>query len=154
MEAMYSYATDLGRITLAENGTAITHLFFAHTPVPPHVSVRETALLGTAIRQLREYFGRERQVFELPLAPQGTDFQRKVWNALLDIPYGRTVSYKRIAEAVGQPQAFRAVGMANNKNPLPIFIPCHRVIGTNGKLVGYGGGMDIKVRLLLLEQWI
>ena len=109
-------------------------------------------LLAAAVRELEEYFAGVRQVFDLPLAPKGTVFQQRVWHALQQIPYGQTASYKQLAAAVGNPLACRAVGGANNKNPLPIFIPCHRVIGTDGKMVGYAGGLKIKQFLLELEQ--
>ena len=102
--------------------------------------------------QLKEYLAGRRQVFELPLKPEGTAFQKKVWNALLTVPYGETRSYGDIAVQIENPKAFRAVGMANNRNPIPIVIPCHRIIGAGGSLVGHGGGLDIKVKLLELEQ--
>ena len=102
--------------------------------------------------QIQEYLEGKRAVFDFPYVLMGTDFQKKVWNALCDIPYGQTRSYKDIAEAVGSPKAYRAVGMANNKNPITIALPCHRVIGANGKLVGYAGGMDMKEYLLELER--
>ena len=103
-------------------------------------------------KQMKEYFEGERKEFDLPLRPEGTDFQKKVWNALLEIPFGETRSYQDIANAVGSPKACRAVGMANHQNPIIIVIPCHRVIGKNGKLVGYGGGLSMKEKLLLLEK--
>lgn len=103
-------------------------------------------------KELSEYFGGKRREFKIPLAPDGTPFQKQVWEALQRIPYGETRSYKEIAEAVGNPKACRAVGMANNKNPIPIIIPCHRVIGSNGSMVGYAGGLTIKTQLLSLEQ--
>ena len=112
----------------------------------------DSPLLTEAFRQLEEYFRGERKNFDLPLELHGTDFQRRVWQELLKIPYGETVSYKNIAERVGNPYAARAVGMANNKNPIPIIIPCHRVIGSNGKLVGYAGGLELKQKLLELEK--
>ena len=99
-----------------------------------------------------EYFSGRRQVFTLPLALEGTPFQHRVWEALRKIPYGSTCSYGEVAAAVGNPKASRAVGMANNRNPLPVLIPCHRVIGADGGLVGYGGGLDIKKKLLALER--
>lgn len=102
--------------------------------------------------QLAEYFGGDRRVFELPLAPEGTPFQLRVWNALREIPYGETISYGELAARIGDRSASRAVGLANGSNPLPIVIPCHRVIGSNGKLTGYGGGLPIKERLLALER--
>ncbi|MNP30712.1 Methylated-DNA--protein-cysteine methyltransferase [compost metagenome] len=108
--------------------------------------------LSAASQQLKEYFAGERKQFDLRLDLQGSEFQRKVWNALLTIPYAETASYKDIAELIGQPKAVRAVGGANNKNPIPIIVPCHRIIGANGSLVGYGGGLSIKESLLSLEQ--
>lgn len=109
-------------------------------------------LLLEAETQLAEYFAGARRDFHLPLAPAGTEFQRKVWAALLEIPYGETRSYGEIAAQIGNPKACRAVGMANNRNPLPILIPCHRVIGADGSLVGYGGGLNVKTVLLELEK--
>ncbi|MFD3261406.1 tRNA epoxyqueuosine(34) reductase QueG [Paenibacillus lentus] len=115
--------------------------------------VRAEKPLAPAVSQLRAYFAGERHSFDLALDLQGTEFQRRVWAALLDIPYGAAVSYKSIAENIGQPKAVRAVGGANNKNPLPIIVPCHRVIGSGGALVGYGGGLSIKESLLSLEGY-
>lgn len=108
----------------------------------------ETPLHKETVKQLTEYFEGTRKEFDLPLAPEGTPFQLKDWKALQDIPYGTTCSYKDIAEAIGCPKGFRAVGMANNKNPIIIIIPCHRVIGTDGSLTGYDGGIHIKKFLL------
>ncbi|HKW18557.1 MAG TPA: methylated-DNA--[protein]-cysteine S-methyltransferase [Terriglobales bacterium] len=104
------------------------------------------------IRQLRAYFAGEQENFDLPLAPQGTPFQQRVWRELCRIPYGQTISYGELARRIGNPQASRAVGLANGSNPIPIIIPCHRVIGANGKLTGYGGGLPIKEKLLALEK--
>lgn len=104
-----------------------------------------------AIKQLKEYFRGKRQVFDLQLNPKGTPFQLKVWRALAEIPYGKTRSYAQIAARIGRPKAVRAVGLANGRNPLPIVLPCHRVIGKNGQLVGYGGGLPTKQALLQLE---
>lgn len=108
-------------------------------------------LIGAAQEQLRDYFAGRRQSFELPLDLRGTAFQLRVWRALTQVPYGETQSYKGIAEAIGAPKAVRAVGGANNRNPVPIVVPCHRIVGHNGALVGYGGGLDIKTYLLRLE---
>ena len=105
-----------------------------------------------AIAELREYFAGERRTFTVPLAPAGTPFQLRVWRALLEIPYGETTSYGELAQRLGQPTASRAVGLANGSNPIPVIIPCHRVIGANGSLTGYGGGLPIKQRLLALER--
>ncbi|MDC7126561.1 MAG: methylated-DNA--[protein]-cysteine S-methyltransferase, partial [Spirochaetales bacterium] len=105
-----------------------------------------------AKKQIIEYFEGTRKVFNLKLSPEGTDFQKKVWKALLDIPYGETRSYQDIAKNIGNPKACRAIGNANNKNPIPLIIPCHRVIGKNGNLVGYGAGIDLKKTFLDIER--
>jgi methylated-DNA-[protein]-cysteine S-methyltransferase len=104
------------------------------------------------IRQLGAYFAGELENFDLRLAPQGTPFQLSVWRSLCEIPYGETISYGELAGRIGNPKASRAVGLANGSNPIPIVIPCHRVIGSNGKLTGYGGGLPIKEKLLALER--
>lgn len=153
MGNVFYYETDLGHIGIAENDDRITHLFFDCEQFPHEdYDVAETPVLKEAGRQLMEYFEGVRKEFELPLAPTGTEFMLRVWNALLEIPYGETRSYKEIAAAAGNCKAVRAVGMANNRNPISIFIPCHRVIGSNGALVGYGGGLDKKIFLLELEK--
>jgi len=113
---------------------------------------RDDDTLADASTQLSEYFGGSRRSFDLDLAPQGTEFQTKVWTALTEIPYGETATYGEIATQVGNPNASRAVGMANNRNPIALIIPCHRVIGSTGKLVGYGGGLPAKEFLLNLER--
>lgn len=151
MKHYFYYETPIGWITLEENGEGITSLDFGKHE-PKDGELRETPLLAKGATQLKEYFEGKRKTFELNLLPQGTPFQLKVWQALQEIPYGKTCSYKEIAQRVGSEKGFRAVGMANNRNPIPIFIPCHRVIGSNGGLVGYGGGLDIKVQLLELEK--
>jgi len=112
---------------------------------------RESELIRRMYKQFVEYLDGKRKVFDLPLLLKGTDFQKQVWQALRDIPYGETRSYKQIAVAIGNPKAVRAVGMANNRNPLLIVVPCHRVIGTDGKMVGYAAGVDKKEFLLRLE---
>ena len=114
-------------------------------------SSSSTRRLDDLSTQLREYFAGERQTFTIDLAPKGTEFQRAVWNALLAIPYGATVSYSELAHRIGRPSAIRAVGAANGANPIPVIIPCHRVIGANGTLTGYGGGIERKQWLLALE---
>ncbi|HIY28633.1 MAG TPA: methylated-DNA--[protein]-cysteine S-methyltransferase [Firmicutes bacterium] len=146
------YDSPIGPMTLVQEGEALARLDF-DVPSQPEEA---TPLLLEACRQLREYFAGERKAFALPLAPAGTEFQKKVWAALRDIPWGETRSYGDIARAIGKPTACRAVGMANGRNPLPIFIPCHRVIGTNGSITGYSGGLEKKRFLLRLEgisQW-
>jgi methylated-DNA-[protein]-cysteine S-methyltransferase len=104
------------------------------------------------IRQLQAYFAGELREFDLPLAPEGTEFQLRVWNCLRTIPYGETISYGQLAQKIGNPQAVRAVGLANGSNPIPIIIPCHRVIGSDGSLTGFGGGLSNKRKLLALES--
>ncbi|MCL4517641.1 MAG: methylated-DNA--[protein]-cysteine S-methyltransferase, partial [Thaumarchaeota archaeon] len=131
---------------------AITNLWFEGEQIPQDAVVRETELLRDAGRQLQAYLSGALKEFSLPLAPSGTEFMLRVWESLGAIPYGETRSYKEIARSIGNEKACRAVGLANNRNPISIFIPCHRVIGANGKLVGYGGGLDIKDRLLKLER--
>lgn len=152
MNHIFSYQTNIGKISIMENGTAITNLYFPEENHPPDVTVKETPLLKKAGEQLQDYLAGKEKSFELPFAPKGTEFQKDVWKALQEIPYGETRSYGEVAKRIGNPKAYRAVGMSNNKNPLPIFIPCHRVIGANGKLVGYAGGLDIKKYLLNLEK--
>ena len=149
---IFFYETSIGRIGIAENGTAITHLFLNDEPAPKDALTKETDLLKQAGAQLIDYFAGKRKCFDLPLSPKGTEFQQKVWKALQEIPYGETRSYGEIARAIGQDKAYRAVGMANNRNPIALFIPCHRVVGSNGKLVGYAGGLDMKEQLLNLEK--
>ena len=105
-----------------------------------------------AVKELEEYFKGKRKEFTVPCRPEGTDFQKRVWETLIQIPYGETRTYKEIAAAAGNSKASRAVGMANNRNPIPIIIPCHRVIGTNGSLTGYAGGLKVKEYLLKLES--
>ena len=112
----------------------------------------ETPLLARGRAQLLEYFQGKRRVFDLPLAPQGTPFQRRVWSALTEIPYGTVISYKELARRVDRPKGFQAVGQANGRNPLPIFLPCHRVVGADGSLTGYAGGLELKQFLLELER--
>ncbi|OAA90445.1 methylated-DNA--[protein]-cysteine S-methyltransferase [Clostridium ljungdahlii] len=151
MNNVFYYETKIGKIGIAENGKAITHISFGKMNLQD-ICINETPLLKNAGNQLQEYLEGKRKKFDLPLEPQGTEFQKKVWNALQEIPYGKTFSYKDVAQNIGNIKACRAVGMANNKNPIPICIPCHRVIGSNGKLVGYAGGLDIKEKLLEIEK--
>lgn len=153
MRNIFYYNTSIGRIGIEENGIAITKLEFINNDMQEEIMEKnETALLKQAINELNEYLDGKRSSFGLPLEPKGTEFQKKVWNALKEIPYGETRSYGEIAKAIGNEKASRAVGMANNKNPIAIIVPCHRVIGANGKLVGYAGGLDIKEKLLQLEK--
>ena len=147
------FDTPLGLMGLEEEDGAIVRLLLPGAPVP-RIACHETPLLTEGKRQLLEYLAGVRRVFDLPLAPKGTEFYRSVWRALEEIPYGETRSYRDIAQTVGRPKAVRAVGQANHNNPIPIIIPCHRVVGANGSLTGYGGGLDLKERLLRLEAGV
>lgn len=144
------YDTPIGRIGIYADEKALLKLVFNFDAA--NVSFEETPLIKKAYSQLCEYFEGKRKTFDLPLSLQGTVFKKKVWQALLTIPYGQTRSYKQIAAGIGNDKAARAVGMANNKNPLPVLIPCHRVIGADGSMVGFGGGLNIKEKLLELEK--
>ncbi len=144
----------IGALLLAGDGIRLTHVGFQGGPHPQRPQRDWTAARGpfeAAITQLEEYFAGRRREFDLPLAPQGTDFQRRVWRELTTIAYGQTISYSELARRIGNPRASRAVGLANGANPLPIVVPCHRVIGANGSLTGFGGGLPIKQALLALE---
>lgn len=144
----FTMQSPIGLLTIEETDGAITALRFGGETVSPP----PTPLLQRAAQQLTEYFAARRRRFDLPLRPQGTAFQQAAWSALCDIPYGQTRTYAQQAAAIGRPKACRAVGMANHCNPLPLFIPCHRVIGAGGKLTGYAGGLAVKRFLLELEQ--
>ncbi len=146
----YPDITALGSITITSTKDAITAIHLGTLVNPLGTNLR-TPLIDKAFLEIKEYLEGRRKTFDLPLAPNGTAFQQKVWNALCTIPYGETRSYSEIAEIIGNPKACRAVGMANNKNPIIIMIPCHRVIGKNGSLVGYAGGLETKEYLLNLE---
>lgn len=150
METVFFYDTPVGKLCIGEENDSITRVTWSK--VPEEYIQEETELILNCKIQLEEYFAGKRKNFDLPLAPKGTDFQKRVWKALTDIPYGETRTYGEIAAAVGNPKAARAVGMANNKNPIGIIVPCHRVVGADGKLVGYAGGMEKKEWLLNLEQ--
>ena len=142
----------IGPLGVGEEDCAITLILFAGQQPPEGYREGETPLLEEAWAQLERYFTGELRQFSLPLAPAGTPFQQAVWRALEEIPYGETRSYGEIAGQVGRPKASRAVGAANHRNPIPIVIPCHRVIGAGGTLTGYGGGLDRKRLLLDLER--
>ncbi|HIW26040.1 MAG TPA: methylated-DNA--[protein]-cysteine S-methyltransferase [Firmicutes bacterium] len=148
MKKIYYYDTYAGKIGIAEEDGAITDIVFKTIDCP----VEETELIRETKRQLDEYFAGKRKDFDVPTRLNGTEFQKRVWLALRDIPYGKTASYKDIAAAVGCPKGYRAVGMANNRNPISIIYPCHRVVGSDGSLTGYGGGLDVKAKLLELER--
>ena len=149
----YIYNTIIGNIAIfCENDFIVSIKFVGKNFDSSNIEFKETKLIKDTYKQLSEYFSGKRKFFTVPLKQNGTDFQNKVWNALKKIPYGETRSYKDIAIEIGNPKACRAVGMANNKNKIPIIIPCHRVIGINNKLVGYAGGLHIKMKLLELEK--
>lgn len=143
--------TPLGRMLLVQRGERLTQAEFDALP-PREGTEQVTPLLARAKSQLTQYFQGRRKAFSLPLAPQGTPFQQRVWKALGEIPYGQTRSYGEIARQVGSPRGARAVGMANHRNPIAVLIPCHRVVGQKGKLVGYAGGLWRKEKLLALES--
>jgi methylated-DNA-[protein]-cysteine S-methyltransferase len=142
----------IGPLRLASDGSSVTQLFMSPFAEPPDAWAAEgNAVLTAAVTQLAEYFDGARTSFDLPLAPSGTAFQRRVWAALLTIPYGATTTYGAIANQIGYPGKARAVGAANGANPISIIVPCHRVIGANGSLTGYGGGLPRKAELLRRE---
>lgn len=144
----------VGRLMLAGDSEGLSDLRFmeGRHPSPPEESwLVDDRAFAEAVAQLRAYFGGKLREFNLPLVPRGTEFQLRVWSALREIPYGKTISYAELARRIGKPKAVRAVGAANGRNPLAIVIPCHRVIGSNGSLTGYGGGMRNKEYLLALE---
>ena len=144
------YESPVGALTLAENEGRLVCLLFGKRKID--MPYGENDFLRGVIMQLDAYFAGERRSFDILSEMRGTPFQKKVWTALQSIPYGSTVSYKELAEMIGSPKACRAVGGANNKNPISIIVPCHRVVGADGKLTGYGGGVDNKAYLLRLEQ--
>ena len=142
------FQSPIGEIRLAESDGEICELFFCDRD---DREINETAVLRAAFQQLEEYFAGARQKFDLPLQPQGTAFQQQVWKALLDVPFGQTAAYLDIALKLGDRKKIRAVGAANGRNPVSIIIPCHRIIGSNGNLIGYGGGLWRKEWLLKHE---
>lgn len=149
---VFTYAFPVGNLTIGEKNGALRYITAG---IVSGIQIRkETELIRETKRQLDEYFKGDRTTFDLPLDMEGTPFQVKVWHALQAIPYGETRTYKEIAEVIGNPKAVRAVGMANHVNPFIIVVPCHRVIGTNGKLTGYAAGLDKKLLLLELEKGV
>lgn len=145
------YDSPVGKLLLAGDADGLQKIQFECT-IQINVNWQENEVyFKDAILQLKEYFSRKRKIFNLTLNPQGTDFQKQVWNRLEKIAFGKTKYYAEIAQEIGNPKAARAIGMANNKNPIPIIIPCHRVIGKNGTLTGFASGLGIKQKLLNLE---
>ncbi|WP_159737547.1 methylated-DNA--[protein]-cysteine S-methyltransferase [Vibrio atypicus] len=150
-----TFDTALGKMTLQSNDLGLLGAWFeTQTTQPKELGeyCETDPILNNAIKQLQEYFSGSRTDFSLPLAAKGTAFQQKVWQALTTIPYGETWSYQDLADAIKNPKAVRAVGLANGKNPISVIVPCHRVIGKNGKLTGYAGGVERKAKLLDLEK--
>ncbi len=154
----YLDGTPVGRLLIAGDENGLRHVSFAKSHYSAPVTTPEKDWeanekpLKEAVKQLKAYFSGKLQNFDLPLAPVGTEFQQKVWKALRKVKFGTTASYGNIATQIGNPAASRAVGMANGRNPISIIVPCHRIIGSTGKLVGYGGGLSQKETLLKLEQ--
>ena len=162
MDSVFYYDYPIGKLGIAESKGAIRGVFFSGpafdrvnkkmTALAAETAVSETALIKKAAGQLDEYFKGKRKTFDLPLAPEGTDFQKQVWEGLLGVPFGQCCTYKGIALSIGRPKASRAVGMAANRNPIVIIIPCHRMLGSNGSLTGFAGGLPVKQQLLDLER--
>ena len=148
MQRMKIVDSPVGALTLVDEDGALAAIRFGAA----EEAGQHSKVLECAARQLEEYFSGERRAFSMPLLIRGTPFQRRVWQALMEIGYGETATYEEVAVRIGNPKACRAVGMANNRNPLPIVIPCHRVVGKGGELVGYAGGLDVKAWLLNLEK--
>lgn len=151
MNDYHYYESTIGKLVIVHNDRGITNLYLADLSQIEDGIQEETDLIKEAVKQLDEYFNGLRQSFDLPLAPVETPFQQKVWQALRNIPCGKTYSYKQIPEQIGNLKVSRAIGMANNKNPILLLIPCHRVIGAIGKLVGFAAGLEMKKYLLTLE---
>jgi methylated-DNA-[protein]-cysteine S-methyltransferase len=150
-----TFESPVGPLLLAGDSLALRQVSFRSSKrsAPPQADWRQDQKpFAEVVRQLQAYFGGELKEFDLPLAMEGTEFQLRVWNALRAIPYGETISYTQLAGRIGNPKAVRAVGLANGSNPIPIIVPCHRVIGSDGSLTGFGGGLSTKKMLLELEN--
>lgn len=152
MRSCFFYRTKIGRIGIEEFDGKIARIYFEDEEVDDLIDISETVLIRNAYIQLDEYFEGKRKSFDLPLHLGGTEFQLDVWRVLCTIPYGKTITYADVAKKIGNKDASRAVGGACNANPIPIIVPCHRVVGANDKLVGYKGGTNIKRILLNLER--
>lgn len=152
MKKIFYYETKIGKIGIVQNNEKITNIYTSDKLPSEGIEVIETPLIIEAANQLKDYLSGKRKSFDFPIDPKGTEFQKKVWKELQNTAYGETLSYKDIAERIGNPKASRAIGMANNKNPILIIIPCHRIIGKNGSLVGYAAGLDMKKQLLDMEK--
>jgi O-6-methylguanine DNA methyltransferase len=146
------YDTSIGDVTIIANEKAVTGLLFGAVD-PAGCLNEENAVLYDAIIEINQYFYRQRKTFDLKLQPDGTDFEKKVWDYIrANLPYGKTMTYEEVAQGIGEPNGERSIGMALNHNPIPLLIPCHRVIGKNGSLVGYSGGIELKKWLLTMEK--
>lgn len=144
--------TEIGSIGIIENGRAVTHLLFSAGPPPEGVKEEESPLLKQAFQELEDYLqGKKIKRWKTPLAPEGTAFQKRVWQVLLEVPYGESRTYTEVAHCTDSPKAVRAVGSACKRNPIPVFIPCHRVLGAGGRISGFLAGLHIKRKLLALE---
>lgn len=152
MEYACSFRTPVGPLTVVADEEGVRAVHFGASAPQVDAEAELPPLLRQAVEELREYFAGTRREFTVPLAPVGTPFQQQVWAALREIPYGETRTYGQIAARIGRPRACRAVGMANNRNPIAIMVPCHRVVGSTGALTGYAAGLPIKERLLELEK--
>lgn len=152
MVSVIVHHSPVGPLTLVSDGECLVGLHFEGWNPPADAFHKSDAVLASTARQLDIYFTGRLRAFDLPLAPAGTPFQQRVWSALRDIPFGETRSYGQLAQTIGKPSAMRAVGAANGRNPIAIVVPCHRVIGADGSLTGFGGGIDRKKFLLSLEQ--
>ncbi|CUP32356.1 methylated-DNA--[protein]-cysteine S-methyltransferase [Clostridium baratii] len=150
--SIFFYDTDIGKIGIEEKDGFIVKVHFGINNSFKDEEIKETYVIKSAYIQLNKYLKGEIKEFNVPLKVDGTEFMKEVWNGLLKIPYGVTLSYKELGEKIGRPKAARAIGLACNKNPIPIFIPCHRIVGSNGNLTGYLGGLNIKKRLLEIEK--
>lgn len=148
----FCYDTEIGRIKISEKDEKIIGLVFSDYKKENEIE-KETDAIRKTYLQLKEYLSGKRKNFDIEIEMIGTEFQKKVWKELLNIPYGETRSYKDIAIAIGNEKACRAVGNANNKNPIAIIVPCHRVVGSNGSMTGYAGGLNIKEKLLKIEKY-
>lgn len=150
--SIFFYDTDIGKIGIEEKDGFIVKVHFGSDTSFKDEDIKETAVINKAYIELNNYLKGDIKEFTIPLKVDGTEFMKEVWNGLLKIPYGETLSYKELGEKIGRPKAARAIGLACNKNPIPIFIPCHRIVGSNGDLTGYLGGLNIKKKLLEIEK--
>ena len=150
--SIFFYDTDIGKIGIEEKDGFIVKVHFSSNTSFKDEEIKETDVIKKAYVELNNYLKGDIKEFTIPLKVDGTEFMQEVWGGLLRIPYGDTLSYKELGEKIGRPKAARAIGLAYNKNPIPIFIPCHRIVGSNGNLTGYLGGINIKKKLLEIEK--